>query len=560
MEKKRHDSGIDKSLIRTFLKYFKTYKVQSLGLVLMALLNLVSALIQPILWSYLLSTLFGRDLERLKVVIILMGGMYAVNAIVGYLQSVLTTFLNTRIINDMQNHIFNNLLSMNMKYFDDNSNGTFISKITVDIKQVVDLMMNQIVPAVVNIIKVLVLLTIMFGISMKLTLLSISVMPVLLYVYSRKSKTMREKQLEVRNSNDAVIGIIQQAVQGIRDIKALGLKEVEKEIFRKGNWNKSKKMYGFSIFVIRFQTLISLLGAIGELSIFAFGSYFVMTAVLSIEHFIQFTSYSQQFCSSSLSLITLGADYQKIIVSLRRLHEIEIDINKNHETFGDKEVSSKIPSVQFSKVSYRYDNDYVFKDADIKIFPNKITTLIGHSGCGKSTALNLMLGLYKPDSGCVLVNGCDINSLSEKSLRDQFTVVSQHPFIFNSSIKENFKYMNSDIQDCEIEMICKKCDIHDTIDSLPDKYNTVISENGNNFSIGQMQRLCIARALAKNAPILLLDEPTSALDEISANKIKELLNSLKNNRTILVISHNKELIDGSDYVFEINQKRILQRN
>lgn len=240
------------------------------------------------------------------------------------------------------------------------------------------------------------------------------------------------------------------------------------------------------------------------------------------------------------------------------MNEIEQNISESHEKFGDLYLQGGSVNIEFENVSYGYTPVPVFQNANMTVEPYKITAIIGQSGSGKTTAINLILGLYKAESGSVLINGEKIEKYSEKSLRQQISVVSQSPFLFNCTVRQNFKYINPDIKDEEIIEICKWCDIHASIMKLPEQYNTVVSENGNNFSVGQLQRLSIARALAKKSPVLLLDEPTSALDVGSAASIKQLLKKLKAYKTILVISHSRELIEASDYIYEIQDNKIVR--
>lgn len=548
----------DMNLLIRFLKYFSPYKVHCLGLVILIFINLAFSLIQPILWAKLLTSLFSKSIIQMRNTIICLALLYLASTLGNYFQSVLTAYLNAKLINNIQNCIFGNLLSMNLKYFDENCNGTLISKIVMDISQIIDLVTGQIIPAFVNVLKLCLLFTIMMKINIWLTIVAVCMIPIVLVIYSKQTNTLRVKQGEVRRANDTIIGIIQQAVSGIRDIKALGLKKVEKEVFNEGNQVKFKATFNFNMFILAFQTLISILGIIGELSIFGIGSYLVMMSVLSVEKFIQFTSYSQQFSSCSLSLVTIVSDYHKIIVSLNRLNEIEQNISESHEKFGDLHLQGESVNIEFENVSYGYTPVPVFQNANMTVEPYKITAIIGQSGSGKTTAINLILGLYKAESGSVLINGEKIEKYSEKSLRQQITVVSQSPFLFNCTVRQNFKYINPDIKDEEIIEICKWCDIHASIMKLPEQYNTVVSENGNNFSVGQLQRLSIARALAKKSPVLLLDEPTSALDVGSAASIKQLLKKLKAYKTILVISHSRDLIEASDYIYEIQDNKIVR--
>lgn len=546
----------DKKLIKNFLKYFKPYYLQCIALLFFILVNLAFSLIQPIVWANLLTTLFGNSFDALKKTLLLLAILYFGVTGINYIQSIMTAQLSNKLVFDMQNNMFNKLLSMKMEYFDQNPNGALISKIVMDINQIVDLVIKQIIPAIMNIIKVLLLFFIMARLNGWLTLVTVGLMPGILYVYSHKTKIMREKQNSVREANDNIIGVIQQTTLGIRDIKLLGLKNVQEKLFVQKNLDKTKKTFGFTVFLLTFQAIISCIGIFGELSVFILGSYFVLKSVITVASFVQFTSYSQQFSSSSISLITIVSDYQKIMVSLKRLAEIENIINAEHEYYGAADIDESVDSIELENVTYRYEDKAIFEHASISIQANAMSIFVGKSGAGKTTMLSLLSGLYSLEEGNIKINGTNIRNYSEESLRNIISSVSQKPYLFNSSIKDNFVYVNPDIRMEEIIEICQMCDIHETICSLPGQYETVIQENGSNLSVGQLQRLGIARAIAKKTPIILLDEPTSALDKQSADIIKNMLKKLKKTKTILLVSHSEDLIMNSDYVYEINDGTI----
>lgn len=540
-----------------FLKYFIPYKLQCIALLFVILLGLITSVLQPIFWSKIITSLFAQNMPDLIKILIMMVGLYVIMIIARVMQNIITAYLNKQVVYDMQNYYFERMLSMKMAYFDKTQNGTFIARIVTDITQAVDLVTNQIVPAIINLIKLIIILLIMLSISPVLTTITVLLMPITLFIYSKNIKKMREKQSEVKLSNDFVISMIQQAVAGIRSIKSLGLKEIETELFIKKNNSKTKKTYGYALFVIAFQTILSTIGMIGEISVYIVGAYLTFIAVISIERFIQFVSYSQQFGNSSLSLVNLVSDYQRIVVCLSRLEDMNDIKGVYHEKFGTKEITEVKGEIELENVSYGYDESSVLKNVNLKILPNQITAIVGKSGSGKTTLISLMTGLYQGENGNIRLNGVNIKELSEKSIRSYISVVSQQHFLFNASILDNFKYVNPDITLSEVKEICEQCEIRQLIESMPEKYDTVIYENGTNFSVGQLQRLCIARALAKNTPVIFFDEPTSSLDKGAAKKIRELIDRLKRNKTIVIISHDFEFIKDVDNIYKIENCNLI---
>ena len=453
---------------------------------------------------------------------------------------------------DMNAEKLESVLSYFTKNFKGMANGAIISRITGDTKQIVDLIIKEVLPDVIAVLKLIFSFVIMIKISWKLTIITIITLPILMLYYSKNSKTVRQKQSEVRNANDHIISSIQQAIAGIVNVKMLGLKNIERELFRINNEEKCKKEFDFSVFVVIFQTIISLMGLISEVTVFAVGGYFVLTAYLTAESFIQYTSYSQQFSNASLTLVGLVTDYQRIIVSIRRLNEIEETLNGQHERFGKNVTINEKGNIELCDVTFGYGEKSVLRNINLEIKENSVTALVGHSGCGKSTIIKLISGLYAVNNGKIFIHGEDLSKLSEECLRRTVSVVSQEHFFINASIIDNFRYVKNGITENEVRDLCELCGLDDMIGSLPEGYDTVIGENGSNFSVGQLQRLSIARVLAKNTPIVIFDEPTSSLDLENTEKVLNIINVIKKNKTVLVVSHDENIMECADQVINMN--------
>lgn len=542
----------DKKLMKDFFKYFRPYTGLSMLLLLTIIISVGISLVQPILWSKLITSVFGKDLKTLYGIVVMFVVLFLFTVGTNLLQSVIKAYLNSHIVYDMQQDLFNNMLSMKMEYFDSTSNGAIISRITGDTKQIVDLITNEILPDIISVLRLVLSFILMLRISWRLTIITVISLPILILYYSKNSKKVQQKQGEVRSANDQVVSAIQQAIAGIANIKVLGLKTVERDLFRQKSKEKQTKEFGFSVFVILFQTIITLMGLISEVTVFAVGGYFVLTSYLTAERFIQYTSYSQQFSNASLTLVNLVTDYQRIIVSIRRLHEIEETLNGQHESFGSTDLKNGHGTIELCDIQFGYGEKDVIQNVNLQLKENNITALVGESGCGKTTIIKLISGLYKTRKGKILINGLDISSLTEASLRNIVSVVSQEHFFINASIIDNFRYVKKDITIEEIEEICGLCGLKEMIARLPDKYDTIIGENGNNFSVGQLQRMSIARVLAKNAPVVIFDEPTAALDMENTKKVLSIIKKIKKNKTILVVSHDTRVMKCADKVINLS--------
>ena len=243
-------------------------------------------------------------------------------------------------------------------------------------------------------------------------------------------------------------------------------------------------------------------------------------------------------------------------VSASRVFDIITYKSFSKENYGTMEVNDINGNIEFDNVEFQYNSKELFKNLNFKIEPNKMIAIVGKSGEGKSTILKLISKGYSVNSGKILIDNYNINDLSEKTIKNSISVVSQSPYIFNLSIKDNIKLANPTATDEEIIKVCKKAQIHDVITSMEKGYDTMVGENGVILSGGQKQRMAIARALIKKSKIILLDEATSSLDNSNQEKIKNVIKELSKDHTVIIVAHRLSTIVNSDNIFVVNNHKI----
>lgn len=270
--------------------------------------------------------------------------------------------------------------------------------------------------------------------------------------------------------------------------------------------------------------------------------------------FIVIESYVWRIDDLVESLSDFGVFYNKISVSLNRIDEIVNNRLYNDEVFGDKELVSTKAIIKFNDVYFKYGDtdDYTLKGLNMVIEPHKKIAIIGRSGNGKSTIFNLLLRYFDVSSGSITVDDINIKDLTENSLRNNISIIRQNPFLFNLSIMDNFRLVKRNVTLEEVREVCKKSYIDDYIMSLPNKYETIIGEGGVNLSGGQKQRIAIARTLLINTKIILFDEATSALDNESQEYIKQTIDNLIIDHTVVVVAHRLSTIVDSHKILVIN--------
>ena len=281
---------------------------------------------------------------------------------------------------------------------------------------------------------------------------------------------------------------------------------------------------------------------------------------ISLTFFIAMTYYVYRYMWLIENINELSQTYQKVIVSIGRVNEILENKLSEDEQFGTKEITKSKGVVEFKDVVFGYPNeDIILKGFNIKLEPNKKIAIVGQSGQGKSTLFNLLTRVFEPKSGKILLDKQELKDLTEASLRKEISIIRQEPFIFNRTIKENFLLLNKDLTLDQIRKYTKLAYLDDYIMSLPDQYDTLLGESGVNLSGGQKQRLSIARTLAKESKVILFDEATSALDNESQAYIKQAIDNLVKDHTVVIVAHRLSTIIDADIIYVIDKGKIADK-
>ena len=356
---------------------------------------------------------------------------------------------------------------------------------------------------------------------------------------------------------DNLSGFIGELVRGSKDIKMLNTEKVFMHEFtkkvQKYNQEKNEIMINSTSYIL-FSNIIENVYSFALMILLVI---FIERELLSITFGIVLYNY---YSSVKYLPTTLGGllNYIKEFnISSSRIQEIISGKDFQKETFGDKHIDKIDGNFEFNNVEFSYDTNKVLKGIDFKINSGETVAFVGKSGAGKSTIFNLICKLYNAQSGSIKIDGIDINELDKDSIRGNITIISQDPYIFNMSIKENLKIVKKDLTEEEMIKACKKACLHDFVETLPDKYDTIIGEDGVMLSGGQKQRLAIARALVQNTKIILFDEATSSLDNETQEKIQKAIENMKDKYTILIIAHRLSTIKNAERILYLDKGKII---
>ena len=381
----------------------------------------------------------------------------------------------------------------------------------------------------------------------------------LLYlVISKYDPMLINVHKERKKSQDKFTSLVNESIRGIREIKTLGvknnlisnMKEIVTSVF-----NKSKEEIDIQkSFNIKTRFLKSTL----EVGVFATCVILLYYKSISLTFFVAMTYYVYRYTWLIENINDLTQTYQKVIVSISRVNDILENRIYDDEKFGIKELNKVNGIIQFKDVTFAYpDEEKLLDNFNLSIFPNKKVAIVGSSGSGKSTLFNLLTRIFDPLEGEITIDGVNIQDLTEESLRKHISIIRQEPFVFNRSIKDNFKIINNKITISEIRKYTKMAYLDDYIMSLPKKYDTVLGEGGVNLSGGQKQRLSIARTLSKGSEIILFDEATSALDNTSQEYIKKTIDNLVKNHTVVIVAHRLSTIMDADIIHVVSNGKIV---
>ncbi|AKN32902.1 ABC transporter [Clostridium carboxidivorans P7] len=546
-----------KLIIHSF-RYLTFYKLKFVITFICMIIGIVFGLIQPIIWAKLLKSLFSKDFSQIVSLVIYISIIFIVSATTTLVQNYLIAFINNNIIYDIKKDMYASALNLSMKAFDEMNVGDFISRIHNDSATIANVLTNQILTSIVDILKVITIGIALLFISPLLSLVVILCFPISYLIFVHYGESLKEKNSQLVESNDKYFNELHQSLVGIREINSLNVKPKKIRLFSILSEDVRNKTISLGFINTLSQILAQSANVLSQILVTLIGAFMVINSNLSMVYFITFTSYSTQFSSSLLNITKINSNFQQILKSLERVFDLIDNLSYSKQKFGTKHLNNINGTICFKNVYFEYKkNSPILNDVSFNIPVHKVTAIVGTSGAGKSTILSLILKFYSPSKGCIELDDVNINDLDEQTLRSNISIVHQEPYLFNSSIKENLLIANPTATNKEIEDACSKAYIYDFIESLPEKYDTLIGENGVNLSGGQKQRLAIARALLKRSKIILFDEATASLDNQSQEYVNKSIKFISSHCTIVIVAHRLSSLMFADKIIIINKGKVV---
>ena len=441
--------------------------------------------------------------------------------------------------------------------FEDKTSGEFINRVVNDSATITDTFRQFI--NVFTTLFTAVLIFIYILLNSYIVALEILIYFVVFYLFSKTFLPIIKKaQREITEEKDKTIAEVNESIRGIREIRALGIRTKVNEIVKRIiniMFIKTKKQM---VDEENYYSVAYALGALLEVVVFITCIILMPQGKSDVGFFMAMTYYIYRFTFLVEWLMNFSTSYQKMRVSVERVQEIVGNKLYKDIEFGSLDKTDIKGNIEFKNVTFGYSEEEgnILENFNLTIPSNKSIAIVGKSGQGKSTIFNLLLRYFEPKEGVILIDDNPLDSFTEEAMHQNIAIIRQDPFIFNKSILDNFKIMDSKVTLEQIRKYCKLAEIDDYIMSLPNKYDTLIGEGGVNLSGGQKQRLAIARALLKNSKIILFDEATSALDNENQNKIKKAIDNLVKDHTIVIVAHRLSTIIDADIIYLIDKGKV----
>ncbi|MFZ7101097.1 MAG: ABC transporter ATP-binding protein [Peptococcaceae bacterium] len=562
-----------KGTLKRLMGYLKPRRYTIILVIVMAVLSTVFSIVSPKIMGLATTKLFEGILLKLKGVpgagvdfpyilriILILAVLYLISAFFSYLQQYIMAGVTQKTVFDIRNGVNDKLTRLPIKFFDKHTHGEILSRITNDVDNIATTLQQSMTQLITSITTLIGIIVMMLSISPVMTLILLVTLP--FYVIVTKSIATRSQKYfaDQQKALGELNGHVEEMYTGNKIVKAFGYEEKSIQKFNQTNaelYNAGWKAQFVSGIIM---PLMNFINNIGYVLVSVVGGIFVTQQRIAIGDVQAFIQYSRQFTQPITQVANIANIIQSTIASAERVFEL---LNEPEE-LGDEKAADVIElprgEVGFKNVKFSYKKDVpLIEDMNIRVNPGQTVAIVGPTGAGKTTLVNLLMRFYELDDGEITIDGVNIADLKREKLRSIFGMVLQDTWLFNGTIKENIGYGRKDFSEEEVVRAAKAANADHFIRTLPEGYDTLINEEGSNISQGQKQLITIARAMLKDPSILILDEATSSVDTRTEAYIQKAMTELMKGRTSFVIAHRLSTIRDADLILVMNNGRVIEQ-
>jgi len=548
-----------KGIRRTF-HYLRKYWSSALGAIASLLLVNAANLAAPQLLRLLIDNGIGKqDLNTIWLIAAGLVGLALVRGLFNFLQGYLSEITSQGVAYELRNAIFEKLQTLSFSYHDQSQTGKLLTRMTSDVELVRMFTGGGLVQLISAVVLLIGTLVILFSMNVILTMIFVVMLPPILLIFGVFVRKIMPFSSEVQRRLGALNTVLQENLAGVRVVKMFAREDYEQERFEEKNVSLLEQNLRMVNLFASFFPLVFLVANLGVVGVVWVGGLQVMDGILSLGELVAFVSYQGFFLMPVFMLGFLGSMLSRAEASAERIFEV-LDAQSE---ITDKPGATPMPPilgwVEFDRVSFRYTGGEqdVICDISFKVEPNQTVAILGRTGSGKSSIINLIPRFYDVTQGRVLIDGVDVRDVTLESLRKQIGIVLQETMLFSGTVRENIAYGKPDASLEEIEQAARVAQAHEFIEGMPEGYDTLICARGIGLSGGQKQRIAIARALLVNARILIMDDSTSSVDTETEYKIQQALELLRQGRTTFVIAQRISTVRKADKILLIENGLLI---
>ena len=561
---RNNDDRDTRYILKKIWKYLYKYKFAIIISIMLTFISNAFSLVGPMLSGYAIEVIeYGRgniDFSKIFYYGFLMALFYVASSILSYIISIIMVKTARNVVYSLRKDAFETILNLPVSYFDKNSVGDILSKLTYDIDTMGSTLSTDLVNILTSVVTLVGSFFMMFAISKKLVLIFFITIPMSVmatkYITKRTRPLFRKRAKKIGDLN----GFVEEHISGIKVIKAYNKEAKALDDFQKVNKDAVDAYYNAEYYGSMTMALMTFINNLSLACISTVGSILYLMNQMTLGQISSFVLYSRKFSGPIREISNLIADMQSAFAASERVFKF-IDENREEKDKIDAEDLKNIGGkVDMKNVTFSYDlNEKVLEDLNINAKPNTVVAIVGPTGSGKTTIINLLMKFYNRDKGEISVDDKSIDDIKIKSIRGAYAMVLQETWLFEGTIYENIAYGNENATLDDVKRVAKLAKIDDFIEKLPDGYNTMISGNGDNISKGQKQLLNIARAMLTDAKMLILDEATSNIDSKTEVQIQNALLEVMKGRTCFIIAHRLSTIKNADQILVLNGGRIVEK-